>query len=173
MATNFFAADKAYLSVSSGLEADHEAFAYCQSHKYCYIVIVWPRGYSHLEYITEKLNEYAAVKYVKQMPLNADALFQLYRKLHTKMSYKSAKKYFKPYVSGVMKDYRPYNCAALVLYTDQPLEKIVAWKKEIRDHIGQSYYSIHINDYYYPGTIEAAQAVFKDLAHSTKGDRSC
>ena len=47
----------------------------------------------------------------------------------------------------------------MVLRTHADLETIMAWKKEIRDHIGESFYSIHINDYH-KQTIETARAVF-------------
>ncbi len=142
------------------LANDAQALEFCESHNNSYVVIVWPRGYSCLDYIITKLNEHASVKYVKKMALKKPNIFLLYQKLHKSMSHKSAKKYFRPYISA--SSYKPLPMAALVLSTDAPLEMILALKKEIRDQIGESYYSIHINDRYSPETIEAAHAVFQD-----------
>ena len=146
-------------AVLTCLANDAQAFAYCEQNKNTYVVIVWPKGYSHLSYITTTLNRYGSVKYVKNMILNKSQMFSLYRKLHTSMSYASAKKYFKPYTSAF--HYEPLHVVALVFHTDAPLEKIISLKKKMRTHIGKSYYSLHINDYYDPGTLESARAVFK------------
>lgn len=148
-------------SVSLGeysLKDDSQALNYCYSDPHSYVVIVWPKGFDSLEYIINKITEYASIKYVKIMPLNRKKAFLLYRKLHTSMSYKTAKKYFKPYISSDL--HYTFHCAALVIHTDQSLDTLVKWKKEIRNYIGENFYSIHINDYYNPQTIEAAQAIF-------------
>jgi len=151
---------------STDLVNGAQALAYCQQTQDTYIVIVWPRGHHHLAYIIEKLNEHGSVKYVQNSVHNKKELFSLYRKLHKHMSYKSAKKYFKPYIRA--SSYKPLPIAALVFHTKDSLEKIIDWKKEIRDYIGESYYSIHINDHYDPGTIEAAHAVFDSpLTHTS------
>jgi hypothetical protein len=156
-----------YLSLALGcqglsaidIEKDSQALAYCKQNKNSYVVVVWPKGYTDLTYIIKKLNQYALVKYSKKFTCNKEDMFLLFRKLHREMSYKKAKKFFKPYMKAV---HAPYHLAALVLNTDAPIEQIVRWKYEIRDHIGAGFYSMHINDHYYPETIEAAQAVFQN-----------
>jgi hypothetical protein len=140
------------------LAKDSQALAYCKRNKNTYVVIVWPKGYSHVGYIAEKLNQHASVKYIKKFTCTKQGMFSLYRKLHKRMSYTSARKYFKPYTRASWD--KSLHLAAMVLDTDAPLASILSWKKEIRDHIGASYYSIHINDHYSPETIEAAHAVF-------------
>lgn len=137
---------------------DAQALSYCKRTKSSYVVIVWPKGFSRIHYIIKTLNRYASVKYVKKFVCDDGQMFALYRALHKQMSYKSAKKYFKPYLKAY--PHRPLGLAALILDTEAPLETIIRWKKEIRDHIGEGFYSIHINDHYDPETVEAAQAVF-------------
>lgn len=141
----------------------HQALAYCKQTQNAYVVIVWPKGFHHLDYITKTLNQHGSVKYVQKLILNKSEMFFLYRKLHKHMSYESAKKYFKPYTKS--SSCKSFPMAALIFHTKAPLEKIIDWKKEIRDYIGKSYYSIHINDYYYPGTIESAHALLKLYSH--------
>lgn len=149
------------ISPLKGLISDTQALDYCKQTKNTYIVIVWPRGFDQLDYITKTLNSCeSVVPYVKQFALTKKSMFWLYRKLHT-MSYQTAKKYFKPYASANLNE--PLQLAALVLHTDKPLETILGWKKEIRNYIGASYYSIHINNVSGQETIDAARAVFKDI----------
>lgn len=143
------------------LHNDIQALDYCMTHKNTYVVIVWPKGFDALEYIATQFNQYASVKYIKTMVFKKKSIFLLYRSLHRKMSYKSAKKYFKPYLPKHQR--KPLPIAALVIETNAPLKTLLQWKREIRHHIGQRFYSIHINDYYSPETVEAAQAVFCDF----------
>jgi hypothetical protein len=141
------------------LKTDAEALAYCKATPNTYVVIIWPKGYSHLGYAIKKLNQHGSVKYIKKMVINRGKMFALYRSVHKSMSYASAKKYFKPYTAASACE--PLHIAALVYRTDASLEEIIELKKNIRDFIGESFCSIHINDYYDPGTLEAAVAVFK------------
>lgn len=141
------------------LKTDAEALAYCEKTPNTYIVIVWPKGYSHLGYITKKLNQHGSVKYVKKLVVNKSKMFVLYRDVHANMSRANAKKYFKPYTAASERESLPI--AALVFHTDASLPEIIALKRVIRDFIGEGFYSIHINDHYKPETLEAAHALFK------------
>jgi hypothetical protein len=141
------------------LKTDAEALAYCKVTPNTYVVIIWPKGYSHLGYTVKKLNQHGSVKYIKKMVINRGKMFALYRSVHKSMSYESAKKYFKPYTAASA--FEPLHIVVLVFRTDLSLDEIRIVKKEIRDHIGASHSSIHINDHYDPETLEAAHAVFK------------
>ncbi len=143
--------------LTNALLNDAQALAYCTQNPNTYIVIVWPKGYDHLPYIIESLNQHGSVKYVKHLVLTKKQIFSLFRTLHPEMSYGSAKKFFKPYIN--MLSYKHFAIAALVLQIDASLEQIVYLKHEIRRHIGEMYYSFHINDYY-AETIEAAEELF-------------
>lgn len=146
---------------STNIDNDSQAINYCKTHKNTYVVIIWPRGIEFLKYIVAHLHELSTVKYVKTMVFKRKSIFLLYCALHKEMSYKTAKKYFKPYLLDYQK--KAEKLAALIIETDAPLESLLKWKREMRNHIGQKYYSLHINDYYWPETIEAAQAVFCDF----------
>ncbi len=146
------------------LISDSQALAYCKHTENTYVVIVWPKGINHLGYIAEKLNDYASIKYIKKFVINKQHMFSLYRQLHKSMSYESSKKYFKPYIKA--SSHEPLHLAALLIETKAPIEEIWLWKKEMRDHIGEDWYSLHINDRYYPETIEAAHAVFNGIRNS-------
>lgn len=139
------------------LNTDAQALSYCTQNSNTYIVVVWPKGYDHLEYIIKALNQYGSVKYIKQLMLTKKHMFLLFRALHTNMSYGNAKKFFKPYTKKL--SHKIFPVAALVLQIDASLEHIVYLKQSIRKHIGEGYYSLHINDYY-AETIEAAEALF-------------
>lgn len=143
--------------LTTALLNDDQALAFCKQNQNTYIVIVWPKGYSHLEYIIERLNQHGSVKYVKQLALTKKQIFSLFCALHPEMSHGHAKKFFKPYIKMLSDE--PFHVAALVLQIDASLEHIVSLKQEIRRHIGEMYYSFHINDYY-PETIEAANTLF-------------
>ena len=145
----------------TALTNDTQALEYCKTHNNTYIVVVWPRGFKALEFIITRLKGYASIKYAKTMMLNKKTMFLLFRALHKEMSYKTAKSFFKPYLTKHQQ--KPQLVAALLFQTDAPLEMILKWKYAIRALVGQSYYSFHINDYYCPETIEAAQAVFCDF----------
>lgn len=139
------------------LSNDQEALSYCQAKTNTYVGIVWPLGIEQLDYVINTLNQHAYVKYIKRIAFTKRDLFALYRHVHKRLSYKSAKKYFTPYIRSHLK--KPYIIAALVIETNEPLEVIQGWKKEIRDTIGCGYQAFHINDHY-PETIEAAEALF-------------
>jgi hypothetical protein len=141
------------------LKTDAEALAYCQATSNTYVVIVWPRGYSNLNYVIKELNQHGLVKYTKRMVINRDKMFALYRSVHKNLFYSNAKKYFKPYTKASARGQLPV--AALVFRTDLSLQELIALKRTIRNVIGESSYSIHINDHYHPETIEAANVVFK------------
>jgi hypothetical protein len=141
------------------LKTDAEALAYCQATPNTYVVIVWPRGYNNLNYVIKELNQHGLVKYTKRMVINRDKMFALYRSVHKNLFYSSAKKYFKPYTKASARGQLPV--AALVFRTDISLQALIALKRTIRNVIGESFYSIHINDHYNPETLEAASAVFK------------
>jgi len=140
---------------------DQQALEYCQDASHSYVAIVWPRGIDDLAYILKALSNHADIRYVKQFSLEKKEMLGLYRKLHKSMSRASSKKYFKPYITSAL--HAPFQLAAIVFDTRKDLEAILRWKKDIRDYIGESYYSIHINDRCQPETFEAAQAVFKDI----------
>lgn len=142
------------------LANDTQAVSYCFNTKNTYIALVWPRGFDQLDYVINTLNAHASVKYVKKCSLTKNRMFWLYRHLH-KMSYNTALKYFKPYITAKVTE--PLQVAAIVFQTDEPLEKLLEWKKEMRAYIGQSYYSVHINDHYYPETMQAAYTIFFNL----------
>ncbi len=140
------------------LRNDLQALTYCTQTPHTYVVIVWPKGYKQLNFIVKTLNSVGSVRYIKKPVLTKEQMFSLYRKLHLDMTYENAKKKFKPYVASLPS--RPLCIAALVFHTDASLEEIVALKQKIRRSIGADYYSIHINDFHDPETVEAAQAVF-------------
>jgi hypothetical protein len=150
------------------LTNDQQALEHCKVASHGYVAIVWPRGIDDLAYIVKALKNRTDIRYIKQFSLDKAGMFGLYRQLHKKMSRSSAKKYFKPYITSAIP--APFQLAAIVFDAEEELEAILAWKKEIRDHIGQSYYSIHINDRCQPETFEAAQAVF---SHEPIQDVSC
>lgn len=138
---------------------DKEAISFCKNTPDSYVAIVWPLGMKHADYVIDTLNTYASVKYAKKLKLKKNGPFLLYRYLHQKLTTDKAKEYFKAYKTDSMTG--SVQVMAIAFETDQPLETIVAWKKEIRKTIGIGHPSIHINDYY-PQTIEAAELVFND-----------
>lgn len=147
------------VSFISSLATDEEAISFCKDTPDSYVAIVWPLGIKHTDYIIETLNTHASVKYAKTIKLKKNGPFLLYRYLHQKLTLDKAEKYFKGYVSDHIKD--PIQVTAIVFQTDQPLDTVVAWKREIREKIGVGYQSIHINDYHAQAT-EAAEVVFNN-----------
>jgi hypothetical protein len=121
--------------------------------------VVWPRGHRHIDCVVRRLNKGGSVVYVKEMMVNREQLFKLYRAMHPELSLGMATKYFGPYTQGVQGD--KFTVAVLVFKTKKTYLGRRFLKERIRAHIKASFYSIHMNDFYKRETVEAAQAVFK------------
>ena len=143
------------------LNASHdlEALAFCKQTPKSYVVIIWPRGFNHIETIIKTLNHHGTVAYVKEFKLTKPGSFLLYRHLHLHMSLKSAQHYFKSYIPSTAIE--PIDVAAIVLYTDKSLIEIQNVKQQMRTIIGCGYQSLHINDFQHQ-TIKAAELVFNN-----------
>lgn len=140
------------------ITTDAQALVYCQQTPKTYITVVWPRGYKHLNCVVRRLNKGGSVAYVKTMTVNREQLFKLYRDMHPELSYQTATKYFGPYTHGVQGD--KFTVAVLVFKTKKWYPGRRFLKEQIRAHIGASFYSIHMNDFYKRETVEAARSVF-------------
>ena len=143
------------------LKNDQEAFEFCTRTPNTYVVVVWPLGSSSLHYIINTLNRYGSVKYVKSHSYNKKSMFEVYRNLHRSFSDSTAKKYFKSYVRPSWNDNQQLPVFSIVFHTTKSFKKLLKLKKEIRSHIGQSYFSIHINDKWNPETFQAAELLLR------------
>lgn len=143
--------------IQSRKKADAEARAYVASHKNTYIAIIWPRAIDKYEGMRAILASHATIVYERPFKLKNYGPAVLYSLLHPGFWFDKIMKHMENYIPVGMP--QPYHLCAILFETDASLAEIIAWKQEIRNYAGISYWSIHINDTY-AETCEAAELVF-------------
>lgn len=131
-------------------QLDKAALDYCLNHENTYIAIIWPRAVDHLEGMKEILATCGTLLYEKSFELIQDAPIWLYETAHPGFHPEKLKKHIKNYIPADM--YAPYQFYAILFETDKCLADIVLTKQKIRDYVGISYWSIHIDDFHYEST---------------------
>jgi hypothetical protein len=139
--------------------SDQEVITYCQTQENTYIAVVWPKGIHRLNYVIDSLNMQGTVYAIKQVTLNKDGIFNLYRLLHRSLSFEWATHYFRPYLPAQMN--APFSIAAIMFKSHESLDGVIETKRLIREEIGCGFTSIHINDTH-KETLEAAKIFFND-----------
>lgn len=138
---------------------DEMAHAYCCNHSNTYIAIIWPRAIEKVEGMKKVLAKHVTLLYQKSFELYADGPILLYQIAHPGFFHTKLKKHIKNYIPDGTPE--PYKFQAILFETDKSLSDIIQFKQEVRDFVGISYWSIHINDFYNE-TIDMAQLVFND-----------
>ena len=136
---------QAVAEVAKKEKRDRKARSYVYQNTDTYIAVIWPRGISHLDGIRDILSQFAPIIYEKDFTLDKYGPVLLYQVCQLGISPASAEKkikndYLLPGMIG------PYQFHAFLFQTKKQLREIVEVKQKIRDYVGCSYWSIHIDD---------------------------
>ena len=132
---------------------------YCLTHPNTYIAIIWPRAKNHVEGMKDILSKCGTLLYQKTFDLLDDGPTLLYQLAHPGFFDAKLKKHIQNYIPEDMP--QPYKFHAILFETDKTLTDIIYYKNLIRDYVGISYWSIHIDDYHHE-VINMSQLVFDD-----------
>jgi hypothetical protein len=138
---------------------DKIALHYCQNTGNTYVAIIWPRAIEHLEGMKEILSTAGKLIYQKGFELRNDAPILLYELAHPGFYPEKLKKHIKNYIPMDMA--APYQFYAILFESDKCLAELTQIKQVIRDYVGISYWSIHIDDYHYE-SLNMAHLIFQD-----------
>lgn len=146
---------------SSQLQRTFDMIAnnYCLTHPNTYIAIIWPRAKNHVEGMKDILSKCGTLLYQKSFELLNDGPTLLYQLAHPGFFDAKLKKHIQNYIPEDMP--QPYKFHAILFETDKTLTDIIYYKNLIRDYVGISYWSIHIDDYHHE-VINMSQLVFDD-----------
>lgn len=145
-------------AVDAAVKGDRAALEFVKQNSNTYIAIVWPRAYEHKKYISKKLSSYGNTRIVqsKTLRLSEAGAWHFFKNAHRGATSSFMRKTLKNYLTGCK---APFKLQALLLQTDLSLEELIKCKKAIREKIGISYWSIHINDTHQE-TLEMAEVVY-------------
>jgi len=132
---------------------------YCLNHANTYVAIIWPRAANYVEGMKGILEQCGTLLYQKSFELLNDGPLLLYQLAHPGFFDGKLKKHMQNYVPQDMP--QPYKFHAILFETDKCLADVMYYKNLIRNYVGISYWSIHIDDYHYE-VINLSQLVFDD-----------
>lgn len=141
-------------------ETDLLAQECCRKNNKTLIAIVWPRGQAHMELIKSMMKPNCTLLYEKNFYLQNDGAKHLDQIAHQSKKRKEIKYHETAYVPKGTP--APYKCTAILFETDMTKDNVVSMKYAIRDVIGATYFSIHIDDYNDKSQYLAAH-VFNDI----------
>ncbi len=161
------------IQIQASTTSDRETQKFIQQNSNTYIAIVWPRAYAHKKYISKKLSSRGDIRIVHQktLRLSEAGAWHFFKNAHRGFSSSFMRKTLKNYLTGCT---APFKLQALLLQSDLPAEELIRRKKAIREKIGISYWSIHMNDTYQE-TLEMAEVVYDEAridALNAQGARS-
>lgn len=128
-----------------GSSLDLIAQHYCKNHGKSYVAIIWPRGEAHIDLIKSMMEPKCELLYQKCFYLENDGPLHLDQFAHPTKSHNSILKNATNYIPVGM--FGPFKFYTLLFKTDMPLNDIIFMKNNIRNTVGASYFSIHIDDY--------------------------
>lgn len=128
-----------------GKQLDLLAEHYCKTHDKALVAIVWPRGQAQIDLIKSMMEPTCKLLYQKCFYLENDGPKFLDHYAHPEKSVHSIIKNAINYIPVGMVG--PFKFYTLLFKTDMPLSDIIFMKQNIRDAVGASYFSLHIDDY--------------------------
>lgn len=128
----------------SNQELDALAQHYCKQHTNTLVTIIWPRAQENIETIKAIMEPNCTLIYQKGFSLENDGLKYLDHFAHKSKTVKEIHQHAILY--GPADIIPPYKCYAILFETDMKSSDVRAMKKEIRNKVGSTYFSIHIDD---------------------------
>ena len=138
---------------------DKLALEYVESHHNAYIALVWPRAVDQINSIMAELEKHATLIYHRPIVLSAyhDALTVFYHNCHRDVTFDRADYLITNfYLQDVLP---PYQVIVILFRTNKSLADRNQIKRDLRNEIGISFWSLHFSDE--PrDTLELASVVF-------------
>lgn len=125
-------------------ELDEAAHHYCRKHENTLIAIIWPRAQAGIETIKSIMEPNCTLIYQKGFSLENDGLKYLDHFAHKSKTFKEVHQHAILYAPADI--IPPYKCYAILFETDMKSSQVRDMKKNIRDTVGSTYFSIHIDD---------------------------
>lgn len=128
-----------------GQQLDLLAEHYCKNHSKTLVAIIWPRGEAQIDLIKSMMKPKCKLLYQKCFYLENDGPKFLDQYAHPTKSHNSILKNATNYIPVGMVG--PFKFYTLLFKTDMLLSDIIFMKNNIRNAVGASYFSLHIDDY--------------------------